>query len=165
MPPIRSTHRGDDPRQPVDAGAPLDARASDGRATEHDVHHGHPDQDVGRLRETGGGLLLVRFTPSDRTLLAEEEAARERAKLVSTKYEHHVPAALPGATLAPAAVETPCARAGLAGSKGGMVRLATMPSSTVRKQAADDPINEAEAFHRALVRWLADVAEGACRDK
>jgi hypothetical protein len=51
MPATRSTHPRVDLRKPVDAGAPVDARASDGRATEHDVHHGRSDQEVGRLRE------------------------------------------------------------------------------------------------------------------
>ena len=48
----RSTHPHVDLRKPVDAGAPVDARTSEGRAHEHDVRLGHSNQDVGpSLRE------------------------------------------------------------------------------------------------------------------
>jgi hypothetical protein len=55
----RSTHPRVDQRKPVDAGAPVDARASEGRATEPDVHLGHSDQDVGpSLREVDPWITI-----------------------------------------------------------------------------------------------------------
>jgi len=44
MPAPRSPHLRVDLRKPVDAGAPVDARASEGRAIEHDARLGHSDQ-------------------------------------------------------------------------------------------------------------------------